>query len=269
MATKLEDVEISLPTPVIPIPNPIPCEFDLPQISLMGGISLKPFLAPDTPFSDCNAIESLMAQLMAALAGILPIFLISDVIIAILACIQAIPDAITSLSPAPLLECLENLLAAIVALLCATYPPFAIPVMILSWLDFIIRALGCIRDELDALCKGLDRLTNLNELLKLRVQPELDEILEAAETNIKCQQASVYTSFEVILAVLEIINTFIILTNTVAGQELIPEIPIPIIDPEVEIPCAEFVDIVRDLIATLTSIRDLISILDCDDPLGA
>jgi len=266
LATDLEESEFELPVAVIPVPSPFPCNIEAPELKFLNGISIKPFLAPGTPFTDCNLIEKLMAQLQAALAAISPLFLISDVLLAILQCIQAIPDAITSLSPQPLLECLENLIAVVVALLCAVYPPFAFPTMILSWFEFLIRLMGCVIDELTALCDGIRRLTNLEELLKIRAQPELEDILLAAEYNLECQQSNVYTLFEVVIAIIETINSFIQLANTVAGEDLIPEIPIPVFSQDT--PCEEVLEIVQNIKDVLVAGAGAIKILDCDAPLG-
>lgn len=266
MATSPEDTEITIPTIVIPIPNLIPCEPPNLDIQLPGGFSIKPFLGGDTPFSDCNQIESLMQQLQAALSAIQPVFLISDVLLAVLACIQAIPDAITSLSPAPLYECLEGLLAALIALVCALYPPFAYPVMILSIIRFITSAIRCVRDNLDALCDGIRRLTNLQELVKLGLQPELDDILSRTNENLRCQQVSLVTSLEVIITLLEFINGLIEVANSLSptGDDLMPQIPIPVID-GVDTPCEEIVAIMDDILSVLDTFTAVIP--DCDNPI--
>ncbi len=265
MATSLSDIDIELPVPVIPIPNPIPCDIGTISIDLPGGFQIKPFLGGDTPFSNCNQIESLMMQLQASLGAMMPVFLISDVLLAVLACIQAIPDSITSLSPQPLYECLEGLIAAIIAMVCALYPPFAWPVMIISIINFIKSAIQCVRDNLDALCDGVRRLTNLQELVKMSLQPELDDILEVTQDNIKCQQASLMSSMEVIFTLLEFINGFIEIANSLSptGQDLMPQIAVPTFSPTT--PCEELVEILDNVLSLLDAFTAIIP--DCDNPI--
>lgn len=233
MSTTLADVEIDLPLPTIPSPNPIPCNVSTPQINLIGGGIIKPYLGPETPQSTCNMVEATMNQVLSSLTAVQPIFLLSDVILAVLGCIQAVPDSISSLSPQPILECIVELVEVVFALICAVYPPFAFPAMILSIIDFVIQMLNCVVTQLIAICEAQTRVANLRALVEVRGDPQLRAILNAAETNLECQQNSSVQGFEVVIGLVELMNSFGELANDLSpdGSEIVPVIPIPIVAP--------------------------------------
>lgn len=250
------ELNLDLEVPSLPIVSKLFCEpFEI-CIKLPWGISFCTGI--DIDFPDCKAwIEKILGPLNALLGSIQPIFLIVDVILAIQECILAIPQSILSLSPQPLLDCVENLIAAILALLCALYPPFAWPALILSVVDFLLQVITCIKDTVQALCDALDRITNLDNLIAGDSDLEgttnplsgLSALLDAAKFNIGCQANSALGGIANLCSLIEIINNFIAIANELAGEEIMPTIPCP--DVELNIPCIEILAILEGIESVL------------------
>jgi len=250
------EVELDLPVPAIPVVDKLFCEpFDI-SIDLPWGVSLATTVGMDFP--DCQAwIERLLGPLNSLLGAIQPIFLIVDVLIALQECISAIPEAILSLSPDPILDCIENLVAAVLAVLCAVYPPFAWPAMILSIVDFIIKAVTCVALNIQALCEAIERINNLETL----VQGNPDyagavPLLEAARTNVGCQVSNSLGVLTSICSLIEVVNSFIDLANDLAGEELMPTIPCPAFTADT--PCEEILAIIEEILTVLNAFDAII-----------
>jgi len=258
MAVYVETIELDLPLPPIPVIDQIFCEpdFDI-TISLPWGTDLRSQVTGDRPETICNHVESLMGQVNSLLAQLGPFLLFIDVFLSVQTCIEAIPDCITELSPAPMVDCLSGLVEAILALLCALYPPLAFPSLILSIINFLKWSVVCLHDNLEALCEAVDRVTNLENIISGDASMvDAVPILQATRTNLQCQIGSTLSSATGMCAILSIVNSFIQLTNDLAGEELMPEVGCPEIT--VDTPCDEAVAALGALVNTLESFTAII-----------
>lgn len=122
------------------------------KMSFPGGAQLQmltgmiPGVAPN--FGDVASMA--MGAANAALAPMTPIFNVIDVVMAVVDCINAVPDAIQSLSPKPLIDCAKKL-APLAEKLLQLVPIMAIPQMIADMIDILIAFLVAIRDEFEVL----------------------------------------------------------------------------------------------------------------------
>jgi len=254
-----ETIELDLPTPSIPIIERLFCEpFDL-CITIFG-YTFCAGVGPDRPDTVCNQVETLLAPLNSLLGMVNPFFLLIDVFLKIQDCILAIPEAIMSLSPDPLLECIQGLIEAILILLCLFYPPFAFPVMIVSVLKFIVRLIKCIRDNIKALCDTIERINNLDNLLL--GDPSFigaEDLIGAARDNAQCRANSTISALGSVCSIIAAVNGLIQLANSLDAayhaednpEPLMPVIPCP--DFAVDTPCEEILAIIDTILDALSA----------------
>lgn len=199
--------------------------------------------------------QGLIGQLNAALMPLVPIFNILDVIKCIFDCIQAVPDAISNLSPKGIIDCIPNLAKSVDKLL-KLLPPFSIPPMIKAILDVLITAFTGIKLDIQAQLRALDRIL---EAATLAASLGNIELQLAAD----CAQGSLDAEFQNKNAALGPLNRLIGLINffmQLAGLGCIP-------------PIAGFgalgqplLDILDAIIALLEKIRALIPSVDIAIP---
>lgn len=253
------ELDLDLQIPSIPIIDKLFCEpFEI-CIPLPWGLTLCTNI--DFDFPDCKAwMEKILGPLLALLGSIQPLFLVIDVVLAIQQCILAIPEAVLTLSPDPLLECIEELIAAILALLCALYPPFAWPRLVLSVIDLLLEIVQCIKGVIEVLCEVVNRIENLDNLLA--GDPALcgqSGLLDMARLNVGCQINGALGGLLNLCSLIEVLNNFILIMNELAGEELMPLIPCP--DFQLNIPCEEILVLLQELEDVLNAISAVIP--DC------
>ena len=98
-----------------------------------------PSLVPPDP---SEMVKQLFAQINAALAPLQPIFNIIDAVVAIFDCVQAI----STLDPVKIINCIPNLAERVAALL-RLIPLLTIPVLVLQFLDILILFLRGQRNQ--------------------------------------------------------------------------------------------------------------------------
>lgn len=111
-------------------------------------------------------VAQLFSQLNSALAPLSPILDIIDIILAIVDCIKAIPEAIIKLDPTGLIECVPALLEAVNKIL-ALLPQLSLPLMLI--------------DIIDAFILYLQAQANLLIQVAARIQAIANAALRAAE----------------------------------------------------------------------------------------
>lgn len=104
-----------------------------PSITFPGGLELKAALNSITPPTSYEVAMALLGQLNTALAPLQPIFIILDVILAIMEFLKVV----TTLSVGKMVEALKDLAEKLLKLL-ALLPQFSIALMILGVIDTIL-----------------------------------------------------------------------------------------------------------------------------------
>lgn len=211
----VEAIELDLPAPSIPAIRSILCEELNLCIDLPMGMTLCASIGADTPDTICNRVESLMAPLSTFLAGLAPLFLIIDVFNAIQACMQAIPEAITSLNPQPIIDCIQGLICAVMAAICGLWPPMAYPAMLISIVNYVKELVNCVLNTILALCEAAERLATLSEIVaEDPANADLQGLLDSAHEILTCKSAAVGNSLGSICDILELVNALIDIVNS-------------------------------------------------------
>lgn len=202
-----------------------------------------------------EVVNALFGQLNAALAPIAPILDILDVVFAIVDCVQAAVDAITQLSPVPLLNCIKGLVQAVNKIL-ALLPFLWIPILIRDVVFLLIQYLNA----LIALWLNIKARLGAFALARLKGnQPgqfALSAVLDCAEENFEVQVQNLNQSTAVIDRILGMVNRLLCLI----GLPQLPQLAQDGLDALSEALNIDFVDTV---LITLQTIKDfLFSILE-------
>jgi len=161
------------------------------------------------------------AQLNAALTPLKPLFDIIDVIVALKDCIQAIPDSIgPPPSPTPIIECLQNLLAKVQALL-RLLPQYSIPLLIAEVLDVLIMFLEGYKAQMQAQLRALQRIVEAGTRATELGNVDFQLLLDCAEGNMGVEAANLNASVKPLNRLLGTINFF----ADLAGLPCIPSVP--------------------------------------------
>lgn len=107
--------------------------------------------------SSSEVARQFFAQINAALAPLGSIFTVMDAIKATIACVQAVPKAITELDVTGLLECAPDMAEKLSAL-ASIFPPLSIPVLVKDIITAIIVFLEGLRQDLEGAKLQADRI---------------------------------------------------------------------------------------------------------------
>jgi hypothetical protein len=230
-----------------PIPRlPAPREIVFP-----GGAALSQVLAAGSEIpSGLDAATNLLAQASPAMAPLMPIFNIVDAVLALVECVQAVPDALgPPPDPAKVAEALSGLAEKLPKLLNLV-PQLAAPRMVIGMLDTLIDFLEGLRNQIEAILLHAER----TQAARARAEELGDEILlHVAE----CADGHAQAQLQAMADALAPMNTLAGALNLFLGLLGLPEVPafdglIDSANPE-----AAFAAI-DALVETLRSIRDAV-----------
>lgn len=91
--------------------------------------------------------SELLGRVNSAMTPMVPFFNILDAVLAVIECTKSLPDAITSLDPRPIMDCLKKLVP-LAAKLAEMSPLVTIPKMVIQIIDVLIAALIGVREEI-------------------------------------------------------------------------------------------------------------------------
>lgn len=117
-----------------------------------------------------------LGNLQPLMAPLMPILRLLSVAIALIDCIKAIPDAIGSLSPGPVIDCIDHLVELIPGLL-EFIPPFSYIALMRSIVFFLINLL-------QAIIEVLTEVLTLNVSVELEGLPDNDQFRCCLDANI-------------------------------------------------------------------------------------
>lgn len=184
------------------------------------------------------------SQIGPAMAPLAPFFSLLDTVLAVYRCIQAIPDAITSLDPSELLKCVPAL-AELIDKILKLIPQMSIPKMIIAILKnmaYLIRAVASdllyIQSQLQKIADMIDRASNLNDV-------KMNGFLVCAQATIEGSVMSTAEALKGIGRMILLVNIFI---GLFGGEE------IPCFGSLVSDNLADGLDVVIDLLLTLADI---------------
>lgn len=169
----------------MPIPN-LPCVTCLVppatlELPFPGGVTLIASLPNSIVPNSSELARQMFAQVNSALAPLMPIFNVLDAITTLKDCVTAVPKAILSLDPTPLIECAPKMLEA-VSKLASLIPPLSLPSTLRGIIDTMIVAAEGLREELEGAKLQLDRLLEAGTASQLPGNSPLIAIVVCAQS---------------------------------------------------------------------------------------
>ena len=235
----------------IPECKPIPRLPTPRQIVFPGGAALSQVLAAGSEIpSGLDAATNLLAQASPAMAPLMPIFNIIDAVLALVECVQAVPDALgPPPDPAKMVEALSGLAEKLPKLL-DLLPQVATPRMVIGMLDTLIDFLECVRDQIEAILLQAERTR--------AARAKAEELGDANLLHIAgCAEAQGQAQLQAMADALAPMNSLTSALSLFLGLLGLPEVPaldglIDIGNPEVAF------QRIDDLSNLLRSIRDAV-----------
>ena len=152
---------------------------------------------------------SLEAILQPALAPLVPVFTVVDALVAVVQCVQAIPDALgPPPDPGKLAACVGEL-AKKLARLLQLLPVTSIPLMVVRLLDVILAALSELRRKLARQVGELEVAARVAARAQTLNDPQLAAIAVCLETNVAIEAANVGKSFASLGRLLGLLELFL------------------------------------------------------------
>jgi len=218
------------------------------SVTFPGGATLQSFPRLEDITEPLKVAKSLVDQAAPLLSSLAPFFKLLDLVVALVKLGQSIPDAITSLSPQPIIEALQELLPKAVAV-ASLIPQLSVPLTIVGLIDTVITFL-------QGLVTELQRLSNVMVQADAAIQkgmdigsPTLQSIGTCLRADALTQTANLSAGLGPLGKILEIIN----LVGSLAGLPGLPSIG-DFTDPTTG------VQVLSDFVQVITDIRNNIPV---------
>ena len=164
--------------------------------------------------------KQLMAQANAALAPLVPVFNIIDVVIAMFNCVKAIPDALgPPPDPSKLAKCMPEL-AQKASKLLKLIPQLSVPFMVVGLIDVLIAFLEGMHNQLKAVIAAQVRIAAAATRAAELGNVQLTTIVDCANANIEAQMTNLGESAAPVNRLIGLINLFMEL----AGLPKLPDL---------------------------------------------
>jgi hypothetical protein len=230
--------------------------FDMPDIPTIDDICFPGGFCLSYVWDAINKIPTaadmsmdFFSQIGPALSPLVPLFDVIDTALAIFRCVKAIPDAITSLDPSELLNCLPAL-AKLVDQLLKLLPQLSIPKMIktalknlAALLEGIAAELLYLQSQLQRIADQIDRAAELNDV-------KMNGFLVCAQNDLQDTVLSTSEALKGIGRIILLINIFV---GLIGGEE------IPCFGSLIEDNISEGFDVVIDLLLSLAEVLRIMS----------
>jgi hypothetical protein len=154
------------------------------------------FNYPRIPSDDGEALRSLIAQANTSLAPLSPIFTLLDALLAVVDCVQGVPEAIVQLDPSKLIECIPNL-AEKVAKVAALAPQ-------LSLVAFLADLVELLALSMQAMARDLQRMATQQERILAAATNQAGR--PGLLTAVACAQSNLDAELEMLNAANEPLN---------------------------------------------------------------
>jgi hypothetical protein len=176
------------------------------SIAFPGGATLDPEL-PDIIPDPLRLSKQLLGQANAALAPLVPIFNILDVVLALFQAVNAIPDAITHLDPSKIADALPDL-ARKAAKLAPLVPQLSVPLMILGLIDTVLAFLGGLAAQLRAIIDQQVRIQNAENRATVLGSALLQAVADCSKHHVDAQLQSLSESVAPVNRLIALLNVF-------------------------------------------------------------
>ena len=157
------------------------------HVTFPGGAELAAQL-PTAGIPDPGQLaKQLLAQANAALAPVVPLFNVLDVVLALFECVQAIPDALgPPPDPSKLASCLPDLVEKASKLL-QLVPQLSVPLLVVGLIDTLIALLEGVRRRLEAIVAAQARLVDAATRAAELGNAQLQTVIDCASGNLAAE----------------------------------------------------------------------------------
>ncbi len=187
-------------------------------ITMPGGVELCAAALPNS----LDSLHSLFGKLNSALAPLVPIFTIIEVLICLKNCVTAIPDCLSPPSPTPIIKCTKELIRTLNQLL-KMIPQLSVPILVLGVVDALIAFVSSYRDAAILLVRRQQDLitqeTRAAELNNARMMI----LLGCAKENLKVEFSNLSAGAGPVNQLIAIVNALL----DIIGLPCIPGLLIP------------------------------------------
>ncbi len=230
--------------------------FDMPEVPSLDDICFPGGFCLSYVWDAINKIPSVadisldfFSQIGPALAPLKPFFDLLDTVLAIYRCVKAIPDAITSLDPSELLNCVPAL-AQLIDQLLKLIPQLSIPKMVIAVVRNMAKLLRAIANDLRYLQSQLQRIADMIDRAADLNDVKLNGFLVCAQNDLDTTVMSTAEALKGVGRMILLVNIFI---GLFGGEE------IPCFGSLVSDNIAEGFDVVIDLLTTLAELLDTLA----------
>jgi hypothetical protein len=220
---------------------PIPICVDIPDIgdpfavTLPGGIEIEDY--------------NIMKAIQPALAPLMPLFEIIDVVVALYNCLKAIPDCFgPPPDPTALVNCLPDLAKKLMKLL-SLIPMLSLPITVAHLIDLVIAGLREVKEKLQFLQDQLGQIERSIQHGRNLNDAGLTAILACAQGNVNQEAQNLGKSLASLGKLLAIIGIFM---NMIGGPQ------VPDLAHLNGAPLAEIIAPLDDLVQVLMTVREAI-----------
>jgi hypothetical protein len=224
---------------------------ELPRINLPGGLTLAPTGNPSKLQNPCDCLFQLLGMSAPALGALAPLEINIDAALAMNDILGAIPEAVATLNPVPLIQKIVDA-AEKIAKLINLAPFLALPRLVLSMLDFMILALDCLILKLQELQSIYEDLGIKADLAIELGNVELGAIIDCAKDDADLQLANLLQAFGALEPIIGMLN---MLLGMIPGLNLELSFSTP---PPPDTPLDEIIAAIQGFRDQVKDARDLI-----------
>jgi hypothetical protein len=193
--------------------------FETPKcIPLPGGVELCANSLPNP----LDSVTSLFSKLNVALAPLVPIFTIIEVLICLKNCITAIPDCLMPPSPKPIIDCSKQLIKTLEQLIKMT-PQLSVPNLVIATIDALIAFLLAFRNAIGILIEKdaviLESMTRASDL----GNAQMLFLLECSKKNLDIEFNNLAAGMGPVNQLLGIVNGLL----DIVGLPCLPGLVVP------------------------------------------
>lgn len=193
--------------------------FDAPKcIPFPGGVQLCADALPN-PLAGLN---SLFGKLNSALAPLVPIFTIIEVVIALKNCILAIPDCLMPPSPKPIIDCSKQLIRTLDQLL-KMVPQLSVPLLVAGFIDALIAFISAYRNAIAVLIEREAVILESQTRAAALGNAQMLILLECSKNNIDIEFNNLSAGMGPVNQLLAIVNGLL----DIVGLPCLPGIAVP------------------------------------------
>lgn len=193
--------------------------FDPPRcIPFPGGVQL----CADSLPNPLDGINSLFAKLNSALAPLVPIFTVIEVLICLKNCITAIPDCLMPPSPTPIINCSKQLIKTLDQLL-KMIPQLSVPLLVVGVIDALIAFITAYRSAISLLIEREAQIIESQTRAASLGNAQMLVLLECSKSNIDIEFNNLSAGMGPVNQLLAIVNGLL----DIVGLPCLPGILVP------------------------------------------